>query len=89
MKWLGILCMRKNVNKNIPPSSFYEYAFNDFPDDEIRHGILYLNVAPPHAKQSKNSFYIIQIECSDNTCMLVQMHWANCVKIIGTDMLKH
>lgn len=67
MKWLGILCMRKNVNKNIPPSSFYEYAFNDFPDDEIRHGILYLNVAPPHAKQSKNSFYIIQIECRVTT----------------------
>ena len=44
--------MYKNVNKNISPSSFYdyEYPFNDFPDDEIRHRILYLPVLAPYAK---------------------------------------
>lgn len=63
--------MYKHRNKNISASSIYdyEYAFNGFPDDEIRH--LYFHVVPPHAKESKTNFYMIQVEhkVTTHTCL--------------------
>lgn len=78
------------MNKNISLISFYdcEYALNDFPDDEIRHGIFYLHVVSPHAKQ-KQFLYDTSRTLSNNTYTLVQMHSANSVRILGSDMLKH